>query len=194
MALDDRNIAALSPAVISADAGVFAGESFLSEHMPYLTYVDEQTMMLKQGDLMATLRFDGVNPMTAEDGDLDALKRAVSAIVSLTGNTFGFYVHRISVPQRFDLAPITGTGFAAEIDHLWQNYIRDLGPKKLRLYLSVVRRPNLTSRLPLLRRFATRNYLKDRQSRTQQLKGIGLTIDPIRETSTICGGTYQTCV
>ncbi len=172
MALDDRNIGALSPALISADAGAFAGESFLSEHMPYLTYVDEQTMMLKQGDLMATLRFDGVNPMTAEDGDLDALKRAVSAIVSLTGNTFGFYVHRISVPQRFDLAPITGTGFAAEIDHLWQNYIRDLGPKKLRLYLSVVRRPNLTARLPLLRRFATRNYLKDRQSRTQQLNEV----------------------
>lgn len=172
MALDGRNFTRLSPALMSVDAGVFARESFLSEHMPYLTFVDDQTMMLKQGDLMATMRFDGVNPMTANDAELDALKRAVAAIVSLTGNAFGFYVHRISVPQALDLQSVPGNGFAAEIDRLWQGHIRDLGPKKQRLYLSVVRRPNLGARLPILRHFATRNFLKDRQNRTRQLNEV----------------------
>jgi len=172
LALDGRGYAQLSPALEATGAANFAWESALSEHMPYLTYVDDQIMMLKQGDLMATLRLDGINPMTSEDGDLDALKRAVSAIVSLTGNTFGFYVHRIAVPQRFDLRPVEGNGFAAEIDQLWQDHIRGLGPKKLRLYLSVIRRPNLGARLPILRRLATRNYLRDRLKRAQQLNEV----------------------
>ena len=86
MALDGSNLKGVSPALLSLGAEGFTKENHLSEHMPYLTYVDDQIMMLKQGDLMATLRFDGVNPMTAGDSDLDALKRAVSAIVSLTGN------------------------------------------------------------------------------------------------------------
>jgi type IV secretion system protein VirB4 len=169
LALDGRSLSKSSPALQSVGAADFSKESYLSEHMPYLNYVDDQTMILKQGDLMATLRFDGVNPMTSEDSALDALKRAVCAIVSLTGNTFGFYVHRISVPQNLDLTPVSGDGFAAEIDRLWQDHVRGLGPKKLRLYLSVIRRPSLGARLPLLRRFATRNYHKDRTRRTQQL-------------------------
>ncbi len=172
MALDGRHFGKLNPALLSVGAAGFDKESFLSEHMPYLSYVDDQTMMLKQGDLMATLRLDGVNPMTSEDGDLDALKRAVSAIVSLTGNRFGFYVHRISFPQSLNLRPVQGDSFAASIDHLWQSHISDLAPKKLRLYLSVVRRPNIANRLPFLRKFATRAYLKDRFNRTQQLNEV----------------------
>jgi type IV secretion system protein VirB4 len=172
LALDGSNLKGASPALLSLGAGEFSKESYLSEHMPYLTYVDDQIMMLKQGDLMATLRFDGVNPMTTGDSDLDALKRAVSAIVSLTGNSFGFYVHRISVPQEFELHPVQGGSFAAQIDQLWQDHIRDLGPKKLRLYLSVIRRPNLGARVPFLRRFATRNYLKESLARVQQLNEV----------------------
>ncbi|KIC08828.1 type IV secretion system protein B4 [Leisingera sp. ANG-M1] len=172
MVLDGRSFKDLSPALLSADAEDFARESYLSEHMPYLSFADDHTILLKQGDLMATLRFDGVNPMTSEDGDLDALKRAVSAIVSLTGSSFGFYVHRIAVPQSFNLTPIPGKGFAAEIDRLWQGHIQNLAPKRQQLYLSVVRRPNLSARLPLLRKVATRHYIKDRTARIRQLNEV----------------------
>ncbi|MDN5788683.1 type IV secretion system protein B4 [Pseudorhodobacter sp.] len=144
----------------------------LSQHMPYLNYVDDQIMMLKQGDLMATLRFDGVNPMTTPDADLDALKRAVAAIIALMGSSFGFYVHRISVPQSFGLVPVDGDDFAAEIDRLWQAHIKALEPKKLRLYLTVIKRPNLGARLPILRKFAHRNYLNDRQERIGKLNEV----------------------
>lgn len=172
MALDGRDFGKASPAIVQTGGEAFGRESYLSEHMPYLSFADDDVMMLKQGDLMATLRFDGVNPMTSEDADLDALKRAVSAIVSLTGNTFGFYVHRLSVPQKFALDPVPGDGFAAQIDRLWNAHIRDLEPKQQRLFLSVVRRPNLGSRLPFLRRFATRNFIRDRYNRVQQLNEV----------------------
>ena len=173
MALDRGYSGDLSAAVLATEGGAdFAKESYLSEYIPYLSFVGDNTILLKQGDLLATLRLDGVNPMTTPDAELDALKRAVAAIVSITGNTFGFYVHRISVPQNLSLAPIEGIGFAAEIDRRWQRHIRDLAPKKRCLYLSVVRRPNLASRLPILNRFATRNYLRDRDNRIQQLDEV----------------------
>lgn len=172
MALDGTPIGRVAPALITMGAEAFLRESLLSQHMPYLTYVDDQVMMLKQGDLLATLRFDGVNPMTTPDADLDALKRAVAAIIALMGSSFGFYVHRISVPQSFDLLPIDGDGFAAEIDRLWQVHIKGLEPKKLRLYLTVIKRPNLTARLPFFRKFAQRSYLKDRQDRIGQLNEV----------------------
>lgn len=172
MALDGRHMGRPTPALLDAGAAQFEQERYLSEHLPYLNFVDDEIMMLKQGDLMATLRLDGVNPMTSEDADLDALKRAVSAIVSLTGNTFGFYVHRVSVPQNLVLNSIQGDGFAAQLDRLWQAHVRDLEPKQQRLYLSVVRRPNLGSRLPFLRKFATRNFIRDRYNRAQQLNEV----------------------
>jgi len=172
LALDQENVGRPTAAVKAVGGDTFANESFLSQHMPYLTYISDDIMMLKEGDLLATLRLDGVNPMTTHDSDLDALKKAVAAIVAITGNTFGFYVHRISVPQNLKMMPIEGMSFAAEIDKVWQKHIADLGPKKRTLYLSVIRRPNISARLPLLRKFATRNYLKDRYNRSQQLNEV----------------------
>ncbi len=172
LALDEENVGRPTASLLSAGGEDFTNESFLSQHMPYLTYVSDDIMMLKEGDLLATLRLDGVNPMTTQDTDLDALKKAVAAIVAVAGNTFGFYVHRISVPQNLGMEPVKGDSFAAEIDKAWQSHIADLGPKKRSLYLTVVRRPNIAARLPLLRKFATRNYRKDRRVRTQHLNEV----------------------
>jgi type IV secretion system protein VirB4 len=172
LALDQENVGRPTAALLSVGGEAFANESFLSQHMPYLTYVDDTIMMLKEGDLLATLRLDGVNPMTTQDGDLDALKKAVAAIVAITGNSFGFYVHRISVPQKLDMNPVEGDSFAAAIDKAWQKHIAELSPKKRTLYLSVVRRPNISARLPILRNFATKNYLKNRHNRSQQLNEV----------------------
>jgi len=172
LALDAENVGRPTAVLLSVGGEAFANERFLSQHMPYLTYVDDNIMMLKEGDLLATLRLDGINPMTTQDGDLDALKKAVAAIVAITGNSFGFYVHRISVPQKLDMSPVEGDSFAATIDKAWQKHIAELGPKKRTLYLSVVRRPNISARLPILRKFATQNYLKDRHSRSQQLNEV----------------------
>ena len=108
------------PALMVADGSAFARESFLAEHLPYFSRVAEDVLILREGDLMATLRLDGLNPMTTPDGELDALRRAVAAIVAQTGDLFGFYVHRIAVPQDLSLQPIEGDSFAAEIDRRWQ--------------------------------------------------------------------------
>ena len=132
-------------AQLSAATGgnTLSRESYLAEHLPFISFAGNDVMVLREGDLMATLRLDGLNPLTTPDTDLDALKRAVAAVISQTGNAYGIYVHRISVPQVLDLPPVPGTGFAAEIDRRWQGHITGLALTKKQLYLSIIRRPDL---------------------------------------------------
>ncbi|WP_197922807.1 type IV secretion system protein B4 [Thiosulfatihalobacter marinus] len=170
MALDGTRHAA--PALLAADGRAFSRESTHAEHLPYFAVAAPDALITREGDLMATLRLDGLNPMTTPDGDLDALRRAVAAIVAQTGDLFGFYVHRISVPQDLRLRPIEGGGFAAEIDRRWQRHVTGLQPKKKQLYLTILRRPELSARLPVLRSFATRAWVKDRAARLQELNEV----------------------
>ncbi len=170
MALDGSK--SVPPALLAADGSAFARESFLAEHMPYFSRVADDVLILREGDLMATLRLDGLNPMTTPDGELDALRRAVAAIVAQTGDLFGFYIHRISVPQGLALHPIEGDSFAAEIDRQWQRHVAGLQPKKKQLYLTILRRPDLTSRVPILRSLARKGWVKDRAARMQELNEV----------------------
>ena len=172
MALDHTKGAHVSAAVLEADGSDFARESYLGDHLPYFTCVGDDVMVLREGDLMATLRLDGLNPMTTPDDQLDALKRAVAAIVAQTGASFGYYIHRISVPQDLGLSEIEGDGFAAEIDRRWQHHIADLKPKKRQLYLTIIRRPSLATRLPLIRMFARKAWARDRTTRVQELNEV----------------------
>jgi hypothetical protein len=170
MALDGTRHAA--PALLAADGRAFSRESTHAEHLPYFAVAAPNALITREGDLMATMRLDGLNPMTTPDGDLDALRRSVAAIVAQTGDLFGFYVHRISVPQDLRLRPIEGDGFAAEIDRRWQHHVAGLQPKKKQLYLTILRRPELSARLPVLRHFATRAWVKDRAARLQELNEV----------------------
>ena len=172
LALDAGTLSTHGTALLQAGGRDFARESYLAEHLPYFALADDDVMVLREGDLLATLRLDGLNPMTTEDARLDALKRAVAAIVAQTGNAFGFYIHRISVPQDLGMRPIEGDSFAAAIDARWQTHVKDLRPAKRQLYLSVIRRPDISARIPLLRALARKAWVKDRATRLQELNEV----------------------
>ena len=172
LALDGGTLSSTGPAVHEAGGTGFARESYLAEHLPYFALATDDVMVLREGDLLATLRLDGLNPMTTEDDRLDALKRAVAAIVAQTGNAFGFYIHRISIPQDLDLKPIEGDTFASQVDARWAAHINGLRPSKRQMYLSVIRRPNLAARIPFLRALARKAWIKDRAARVQELNEV----------------------
>ena len=172
MALDGVRYAKAGAALRAAGGDTLSRESYLAEHLPFISFAGNDVMVLREGDLMATLRLDGLNPLTTPDTDLDALKRAVAAVISQTGNAYGIYVHRISVPQVLDLPPVPGTSFAAEIDRRWQSHIAGLAPKKKQLYLSIIRRPDLGARLPLLNVLGKGSWIKDRAARTRELNEV----------------------
>ncbi len=173
MALDAGALFGAGPAIFEADGRDFTRESFHAEHLPFLGLAAPDVLLLREGDLMATLRLDGMNPMTTPDVMLDALKRAVAAIVTQTGAAFGFYVHRISIPQA-DLAlrPVEGDGFAAAIDGAWQNHVARQPLQRRQLYLTILRRPALGARMPLFRRLACRAWTRDRAIRLQELGDV----------------------
>nr|WP_243145011.1 type IV secretion system protein B4 [Litoreibacter roseus] len=129
-------------------------------------------MALREGDLMATLRLDGINSLTTPDQDLDATRRAVAGVVAQTGNLYGFYIHRLSIPQDVTLKSIEGNGFAAEIDRRWQAHVGGLDLKTPQLYLSILRRPEPGARVPLLGAFAKRVWIKDRAARARELDEV----------------------
>ena len=172
LALDGGTLSGIGPAVHEAGGTDFARESYLAEHLPYFALATDDVMVLREGDLLATLRLDGLNPMTTEDDRLDALKRAVAAIVAQTGNTFGFYIHRVSVPQDLNLKPVEGDTFASHVDARWAAHIKSLRPSKRQMYLSVIRRPNLAARIPFLRALARKSWIKDRAARVQELNEV----------------------
>lgn len=172
LALDGGTLNGIGPAVHEAGGTGFARESYLAEHLPYFALATDDVMVLREGDLLATLRLDGLNPMTTEDDRLDALKRAVAAIVAQTGNAFGFYIHRVSVPQDLDLKPVEGGSFASHVDARWAAHIKSLRPSKRQMYLSVIRRPNLAARIPFLRALARKAWVKDRAARVQELNEV----------------------
>ena len=84
MARDAGTLSTHGTALLQAGGGDFARESYLAEHLPYFALADDDAMVLREGDLLATLRLDGLNPMTTEDARPDALKRAVPALVAPT--------------------------------------------------------------------------------------------------------------
>ncbi len=172
LALDGFRYASSGPALLAADGKAVTRESHLSDHLPFVAFHGADIMVLREGDLIATLRLDGLSALTTPDGELDALKRAVAAIVAQTGNAFGLYVHRIAVPQDVRLPAISGEGFAAEIDRRWQSHLHNLAPKKTRVYLSILRRPDLTARVPLLSALAKRTWVKDKAARARDLNDV----------------------
>ncbi len=172
MALDGFRYTSAGPALLAAGGKPAIRESHLSEHLPFVGFVGRNVMVLREGDLMATLRLDGLSALTTPDSDLDALKRAVAAIVAQTGNAFGLYVHRIAVPQDVTLPTVPGDGFAARIDRRWQAHLRSLAPKRTHVYLSILRRPDLAARVPLLGALAKRTWVKDKAARTRELNDV----------------------
>lgn len=172
MALDGFRYTRPSHAFLAAGGRAATLESHLSEHLPFVAFHERDMIVLREGDLMATLRLDGLSALTTPDVDLDALKRAVAAIIAQTGNAFGFYIHRVAVPQEVGLPAIPGENFAAEIDRRWQRHLHTLAPKTPRLYLSILRRPDIGARIPLLGALAKRTWVKDKAARARELNEV----------------------
>ena len=62
LALDAGTLSTHGTALLHAGGGEFARESYLAEHLPYFALADDDVMVLREGDLMATLRLDGALP------------------------------------------------------------------------------------------------------------------------------------
>ncbi|MDP2050660.1 MAG: type IV secretion system protein B4 [Rhodobacterales bacterium 17-64-5] len=125
------------------------GEKRLSSMLPYVSLVTDRTIRTRGNELMQCIRLEGVNSTTSEDAHLDRIGSLLAGIVAQVGTGFSFYLHKVSKAVDVTLPPIPGEGFASAVDQRWRTHLGRSGLRDKTLTLSILKRPETGSRLPL---------------------------------------------
>ncbi len=142
-------------------------EAPAAKHIPYLIARADDVIMTRQGDLMASAILGGVDSLTSEEIDVDAMVDGFTRQVAQLGEQFGFYVNRITLPYNLDLKPVDYDGLSTIIDERWQRHLisRNLQDRVIMLTVSI--RPSLADKFGFSSIF---NSLKDTDSQRVELK------------------------
>ncbi len=153
-------------------------EHALARHLPYVSSVGDDVIMLRDGDVMASFLVTGLNADTADPYDVDDLANAMADIVAQSADDVAFYVHRIGTTARPRLEPIEQTlAFEAEADRRWQASLKGNGLRLRRTMVTAVIRPSRIA--SLWGRFISggkRDLQADRDRRVQRLTEVMRTL------------------
>ncbi|WP_308642743.1 DUF87 domain-containing protein [Mesorhizobium sp. GbtcB19] len=116
------------------------GEMLVSG-LPYLSVTDDVTLMLRDGDLMASFTVEGINADTVDARHTSELSNALSRFIAQQRGDVAYYIHRISVETQPSLPPVAGHPFSEEIDRRWQDYLRTIGLRDRVTMVTLVIRP-----------------------------------------------------
>jgi len=118
-------------------------EELLARGLPYVTAVDDQTILLRDGDVMASFAVDGISASTAEEAEITGIAAAFSSLVAQQRPDVGFYVHRISTRTAPALDPVAeDKPFAAAIDRRWQGFLSVAGLRHRTTLVTITIRPS----------------------------------------------------
>ncbi len=110
--------------------------------LPYLTIVDDVTLMLRDGDLMSSFTVDGINADTTDAQNTIELSNAFARFIAQQRNDIGIYVHRISLETNPTVTQVTTDPFNQEIDRRWQYYLDGVGLRERTTMVTLVIRPS----------------------------------------------------
>ncbi|TPW27068.1 type IV secretion system protein B4 [Martelella alba] len=112
------------------------------DDLPFVTLQDDdRTVLTRGGELMQCIRVDGLNALTATDENIDGLKNRIAEIIAHAGTGHSFYVHKISKPFKPELAEVTQTGFAQDIDRTWRRHLQNRHLRDITLTITILNRP-----------------------------------------------------
>ncbi len=156
----------------------FREEKF-EDYLPFVSLVDDATILTVGNEYMQCIRVDGVNSMTEDDDALMRLKRQLATIIAQTEGRFSFYIHKISKPFKPKLDSVQGGGFAKEMDRRWSQALEAMSLRDKALTISILRRPAATKTMSMFERFRDRfiannkeEIQKIRQRRVASLKEV----------------------
>lgn len=109
--------------------------------LPYLSVLDDFTIMSRDGDLMAAFAVEGINADTIDSRQTMELSNAFSRYIAQQRGDVGYYVHRISVETRPSLRSVVEDPFSEELDRRWQNYLQTIGLRDRVTLITIVIRP-----------------------------------------------------
>ena len=166
---------------------VAAQEKALSDFLPYTRHVDAATLATKNLALLQIIKLEGFPFETADNLTLDGLKEVRNTLtIALASSRHILYHHII---RRQVASDIGGefSGFAAEVDQVWQ---RRLAGRRLyvnELYLTLVRRPppGLLGLVDWVRSlFTARDIDRQEQERAESLRELTAATNNILSTLT----------
>ncbi|MFK7844046.1 MAG: hypothetical protein AB8G77_02005 [Rhodothermales bacterium] len=118
-------------------------EELLARGLPYITAIDDQTILLRDGDVMASFAVDGISASTSDETSVDEIAYALSSLVSQQMPDVGFAIHRISTKNQPSLDAVTETNaFASAVDRQWQRYLGLSGLRLRTTLFSITIRPS----------------------------------------------------
>lgn len=109
--------------------------------LPYLSKVDDLTIMLRDGDLMGSFIVEGINADTVDHRHTMELSNALSRFIAQQRGDVAYYIHRISVETRPTIPPLKGHPFNEEIDRRWRDYLQNIGLRDRVTMVTMVIRP-----------------------------------------------------
>ncbi len=109
--------------------------------LPYLAVVDDATLLLRDGDLMASFTVQGINADTADKRASTELCNALSRFIAQQRADVCYFIHRISMPAEPVLPPVTGHPFNVELDRRWRHHLNTVGLKDRVTVVTLVVRP-----------------------------------------------------
>lgn len=118
-------------------------EELLAKGLPYISAIDDQTILLRDGDVMASFAVDGISASTADHLEVAEIAAAFSALVAQQMPDVGIYIHRISTRTSPQLDPVPeNKSFASKVDRRWQNYMSVAGLRYRTTLVTITIRPS----------------------------------------------------
>ncbi len=118
-------------------------EELMARSLPFISALDDQTILLRDGDVMASFAVDGLSASTADEVEIAEIAGAFSSLVSQQMPDVGFYVHRISTrtsPVVDQVSP--DNPFAQAVDERWQGFVGVAGLRLRTTLITVTIRPS----------------------------------------------------
>ncbi|MDQ3247160.1 MAG: VirB4 family type IV secretion/conjugal transfer ATPase [Pseudomonadota bacterium] len=117
-------------------------EKLVGSHLPYLSQVDDHTIVTRDGMAMQVIRLEGLPFETIDAAQLEARKVARDAMLQAVGSArFALMHHVVRRSVAPDLEGQFGDPFSEELDLKWRARLADRKLYINDLYLTVISRP-----------------------------------------------------
>lgn len=120
----------------------FRDDAHLIRHIPYVTAIGDDVLMLRDGEIMATFTVAGVGAGTAESLRVEDVAGAVQSVLAQAQPEIGVHVHRLS--WLADVAmpvPLKADPFSFEVGRRWQQALAGMNLRERRSFITVSLRP-----------------------------------------------------
>ncbi|PZQ46247.1 MAG: hypothetical protein DI556_20920 [Rhodovulum sulfidophilum] len=125
----------LEPRALGEDGSLVA-------HLPYVTALRDDVLMLREGELMASFAVAGLGAATAESALVADLAEALQSVIAQASLDLGFILHRISTrAEPSSSPPLLADPFSFEVDRRWQAALGTMDLRERRSFVTVTLRP-----------------------------------------------------